>query len=74
MTTTLEIELPDSTTKDEAKLLLALKMYEVGKISLGQSAKMAGFSKRAFLEILDRYKVPVFNYSAEDLREELDLQ
>ncbi len=57
MTTTLEIELPDTTTKDEAKLLLALKMYEVGKISLGQAAKMAGFSKRAFLEILDRYKI-----------------
>lgn len=73
MITTLEIELPDTTTKDEAKLLLALKMYEVGKISLGQAAKLAGFSKRAFLEILDRYKVTVFNYSAEDLREELGL-
>jgi predicted HTH domain antitoxin len=45
MITTLEIELPDTTTKDEAKLLLALKMYEVGKISLGQAAKMAGFSR-----------------------------
>lgn len=73
MTTTLELELPNSTTKDEAKLLLALKMFEVGKISLGQAAKMAGFSKRAFLEILDRNKIPVFNYSAEDLREELGL-
>ncbi len=73
MTTTLEIELPNTTTKEEAKLLLALKMYEVGKISLGQAAKMAGFSKRAFLEILDRYKISVFNYSAEDLREELGL-
>lgn len=71
MITTLEIELPDTTTKDEAKLLLALKMYEVGKISLGQAAKMAGYSKRAFLEVLDHYKVSVFNYSAEDLREEL---
>ena len=48
-------------------------MYEVGKISLGQAAKMAGFSKRAFLEILDSYKIPVFNYSADDLREELGL-
>lgn len=69
----LEIDLPSTLTTDEAKMLLAVKLYEVGKISLGQAAKMAGFSKRAFLEILDRYKVPVFNYSAEDLREELGL-
>ncbi len=69
----LEIDLPSTLTSEEAKTLLAVKLYEVGKISLGQAAKMAGFSKRAFLEILDRYKVPVFNYSAEDLREELGL-
>ncbi len=69
----LEIDLPSTLTTDEAKMLLAVKLYEVGKISLGQAAKMAGFSKRAFLEILDRYKVTVFNYSAEDLREELGL-
>jgi predicted HTH domain antitoxin len=72
-TVNIDIELPDTTTKDEAKLLLALKMYEVGKISLGQAARIAGYSKRAFLEILDHYKIPVFNYSADDLREEIGL-
>ena len=69
----LEVDLPSTLTTEEAKTLLAVKLYEVGKISIGQAAKMSGFSKRAFLEILDRYKVPVFNYSAEDLREELGL-
>ena len=69
----LEVDLPSTLTTEEAKTLLAVKLYEVGKISLGQAAKMAGFSKRAFLEILDHYKVPVFNYPAEDLREELGL-
>lgn len=69
----LEIDLPSTLTSEEAKTLLAVKLYEVGKISLGQAAKMAGFSRRAFLEILDCYKVPIFNYSAEDLREELGL-
>ncbi len=69
----LEVDLPSTLTTEEAKTLLAVKLYEVGKISLGQAAKMAGFSKRAFLEILDRYNVPVFNYPAEDLREELGL-
>ncbi len=55
-TTTLEIELPSSTTSDEAKLLLTVKLYEVGKITLGQAAKIAGYSKRAFLEVLDHQK------------------
>ena len=69
----LNIELPDSLSEEEAKILLAVKSFEVGKLSLGQGARMAELSKRAFLEILARYKVPVFNYSPEELRHELEL-
>ena len=58
-------------TADEAKVLLAVKLFEIGKASLGQAAKMAGFSKRAFMEILGRHDVAVFNYSAEELSEEV---
>ncbi len=57
-------------SEDEAKLLLAIKLYEVGKISIGQAARLAGFSKRAFIEILGRNRVPVFAYSPDELREE----
>ncbi len=72
-TTELKLNLPPGLSEDEAKLLLAIKLYEVSKISLGQAAQMAGFSKRAFLEILGRYKIPIFAYSPEELREELGL-
>ncbi|MDZ7616384.1 MAG: UPF0175 family protein [Patescibacteria group bacterium] len=48
-------------------------MHEVGRASLGQAAHRAGFSKRAFMEILARYKVPVFNYAAGELQGELEL-
>jgi predicted HTH domain antitoxin len=68
----LEVELPSNLSEDEARLLLAIKLYEVGKVSLGQAAKLAGFSKRAFIEILGRHKVPVFSYSSEELRQEID--
>jgi predicted HTH domain antitoxin len=71
-TTELRIELPQSLSEDEAKLLLAVKLFEVGKVSLGQAAKIAELSKRTFLEILGRYEVPVFNYSPEELRLEVD--
>ncbi len=71
-TTILEVDLPANLSEDEVKLLLAIKLYEVGKVSLGQAAKLAGFSKRAFMEMLGHYKVPVFNYSPEELRQEID--
>lgn len=71
-TTVLSIELPSSLSQEEAKLLLAVKLFEVGKVSLGQAAKMAELSKRTFMEILGRYKVPVFNYAPEELRTEVE--
>jgi len=64
-------ELPMGISENEAKLFLAIKLYEINKISLGKAAKLAGYSKLAFIEVLGQYKVPVFNYSAEELREEV---
>lgn len=72
-TSELKVSLPANLSEDEAKLLLAIKLYEVGKISLGQAAKLAGFSKRAFIEVLGRYRVTIFNYSPEELRQEIEL-
>ena len=70
-TNELRVTLPDSLSVEEGRLLLAVKLYEVGKVSLGQAAKVAGYSKRAFLETLGRQQVPVLNYSAEELRDEI---
>lgn len=64
----LQVELPLEVSEDEARLLLALKLYEVGKVTLGQAVKMAGYSKRAFIELLGHYGVPVISYSPEELR------
>ena len=66
----LKVELPASLSGYEAKNFLAIKFYEVGKVSLGQAAKIAGYSKRAFIEILGHYEVPIFNYTPEELRQE----
>ena len=75
MTNTVELtlELPSNLTKDEAQILLAVKLYETERVSLGQGAKLARYSKRAFMEILGKHNIPVFNYSPDDLREELGL-
>jgi len=67
----LTLDLPPSITKDETQTLLAIKFYETGRLSLGKAAELAGYSIRAFIEILGHHKVPVIDYSPEDLREEL---
>jgi len=66
---TLVINLPDTIdiTPREATMLLATQLYEIGKLSLGQAADLAGYSKRTFLEMLGAYGVSVFNYPADDL-------
>ncbi len=55
---------------EEAKLLLAAKLYEMGKISSGQAAKLAGKSRVEFLFSLSRLNVPMSNLQAADLDDE----
>ena len=66
------LELPDSVSADEAKLYLAVKLFEVGRLSCGQAAELAGYSKAAFMEILGKQGVAVFNYPSEDLGTDLE--
>ncbi|MBI2191705.1 MAG: UPF0175 family protein [Planctomycetes bacterium] len=40
----LAIPIPPSVTRDEAKLYLAMKLFEVGRLSCGQAAELAGYS------------------------------
>ncbi|OGX83645.1 UPF0175 family protein [Hymenobacter coccineus] len=66
---TLTLYLPDSLDLDakEATMLLATRLYEQGKVTLGQAAEMAGYSKRTFMELLGNYGVSVFNLTEEEL-------
>lgn len=66
---TLTINLPDTLDLDnnEVLMLVATRLYEQGKLSLGQAAELAGLSKRTFAELLGRYGVSIFNYPASDL-------
>lgn len=69
----LSIELPSYISSDEARLFLAAKLYEVGKLSLGKAAQLSGYSKSTFIEILSKMGIPVINYSPDDLERELSL-
>jgi predicted HTH domain antitoxin len=65
-----EIELPASIPKEEARLMLAVKLDEKGRLTLGQAARAAGYSKRAFIDLLGLEGVSVLNSEATELAPE----
>jgi predicted HTH domain antitoxin len=66
---TLQINIPDTIdlSEQEASTALAAQLYEMGKLSLGQAAELAGFTKATFMELLAKYNVSIFNHPADDL-------
>ncbi|MBO9561569.1 MAG: UPF0175 family protein [Niastella sp.] len=66
---TITLYIPDSLGMDnrEIAMLVASRLYEQGKLSLGQAAEVVGLSKRTFAELLSYYSVSIFNYPASDL-------
>ena len=70
---TITIDLPDSLDINdrEARMVFASKLYEMGKLSMGQAAELAGYSKRTFMELLADYGVSIFNYSPEELEQDV---
>jgi len=59
-------EMSDLDSK-ELSMMVAAQLYEKGKLSLGQAADVAGYSKRTFAELLGKYNVSIFNYPSTDL-------
>ncbi len=64
--TTITLQVPDALEKehDETVRLIAAKLYESGKLTLGQAAEMCGMRKWDFAEILINYGVHYFDASA----------
>ena len=56
---------------EEAKILVAVKLYELGRLSSGAAAKLAGIPKPLFLRKLADYGVDAFQLTEEDLQQDL---
>ncbi|HMT08515.1 MAG TPA: UPF0175 family protein [Pyrinomonadaceae bacterium] len=74
MTSTLEVNLPDSVHLSDfnLKMILAAKLFDLGELSSGQAAKMVGIGRREFLETVGKYGVSIFQYDAEELRQDVE--
>ena len=71
---TIHLNIPDSVDlKDyDFSMIIASKLYEDAKLTAGQAAEIVGLSKRAFLEVLGKYRASVFSNSIEDLHSEIE--
>ena len=65
------VQMTAEELESQIRLMAALKMFELGKLSSGKAAGLASLSRVEFLEACDRYRVSVFNYPPEELEAEL---
>jgi len=80
MSLTLTVEypemLPDSLNMSraeferDARLALAAKLFELGRLSSAEAARMAGTDRVRFLLALERYSVSTINLDEQELDQE----
>ncbi len=78
---TVSIELPESAFAalrkapadfvKEMRIAAAVKWYELGELSQGKAAEVAGLTRAEFITALARFKVSAWQYTAEELQAEL---
>ena len=69
----MNLNIPDNVeiNNNELTVIVATRLYEIGKLSLGQAADMIGCSKNSFIELLGKHNIPVSNYPASDLESDV---
>jgi predicted HTH domain antitoxin len=78
---TIELQVPDSLLLNSSEsvedltrtsqFLLAVKFFEIGRLSSGQAARMCGINRVDFLLELGRMGIPVADLTGSELEEEL---
>ncbi|MCP2728564.1 UPF0175 family protein [Limnofasciculus baicalensis] len=69
--TALALKLDPDKLRNEVLLAAAMKLYELGKLSSGAAANLAGIPRVLFLSKLADYGVNTFNLTEAELSEDL---
>jgi predicted HTH domain antitoxin len=78
---TIQFELPEeillslketpAEISQEIRMAAAAKLYELGKLSSGRAAQLAGIPRVSFLQRLSRYRVSIFDLTETELTEDV---
>jgi predicted HTH domain antitoxin len=71
--TLLAMKVSPEKASDELRMAAAVKLYELGRLSSGAAARLAGVPRTVFLSKLADYSVPTFNLTEEQLNKETRL-
>ncbi|HTK26416.1 MAG TPA: UPF0175 family protein [Pyrinomonadaceae bacterium] len=79
---TISVEIPATTFAalgdspdefvNEMRIAAAVKWYELGRLSQGKAAEVAGLTRSAFIDALSRFKVSPIQITPEELTRELE--
>jgi len=68
----IKLEIPEvNLEKEDLRILLAIKLFEDGIVSLGKASEIAGYSERAFAEVLLHRGVSPIRYDDINIKEEI---
>jgi len=71
--TLLSLKLSGDAAADEIRLAASVKLYELGRLSSGAAARLAGVPRVVFLSKLADYGVDTFRLSGDELERQAHL-
>ena len=67
------LDVPQTQLEYRLKEIIALQLFQDGRISSGKGAEIMGISKLEFIRLLDRHGVSYFRESSGELEDEINM-